>query len=414
MATQEEEHKKSYCNFKIDYLVDETLREGVERSPFAIDENSRYELLKKMVDAGLREFVLGISPEIPTILKKCEEAKFNGELPKDCKFIYIALLNSWGTTYDYVKTLPMEFVEDCTISFGMIELKSEQQLFETVVNSFRDIGVKSFKASILINFKSGVEGQNYEKISEQVARCIQNGIRTIRINDSVGTLFPESTSVLCERLVSDFPGVNFCLHAHDDRGLALANAFASVYAGFNMIEGSLAGLGNRAGLPSMELIDKLAKEKSITFGNAVIDSAKVVKAAQLADEIFMNIPNVYRPVSGLFVNRVNFGVLNIPDYLNAEGDRDYVMNIAALHPNTIKDALKAIKFEESKIQDENFISAMTHIIADTLQRAYTTQMPEYLTLIEQMKRLYGGAWLGLDEIRDIAFSISGTDEQSYI
>lgn len=414
MLMQNELHHKSNCDFKVDFLVDETLREGVERSAFAIDEGSRYKLLKKMVDAGLREFVLGISPEIPSLLKKCEEAKFNGELPNDCKFIYIALLNSWETTYDYVKTMPIEFIEDCIISFGMIDLKSDQKLFETVVNLFRSIGVKSFKASILINFKSGIDGQNYEKISAQIERCIQNGVHTIRINDSVGTLFPETTFALCKRLVSDFPGINFCLHAHDDRGLALANAFASIYAGFNMLEGSLSGLGNRAGLPSMELIDKLSKEKSITFGNSVIDSPKIVKAAQFADEIFMNIPNVYRPVSGLFVNRVNFGVLNIPDYLNADGDRDYVINIAALHPKTIKDALKAIQFEESKIHDEKFIADMIYAITNKLQQSYISKMPEYLALIEKMKNLYTGASLGLDEVRDIAFSISNVDERSYI
>lgn len=393
---------------RIDILVDETLREGVERSAFAVDDDNRYALLEKMVDAGLREFVLGISPERPRLLQKCLESKANGHLPTDARFVFIALLNSWETTYDYLALLPREHLQDFILSFGMIDLRSQEQLLEKVVESFRSMGINSFKASILVNFRPGLSDEIYERIVGQVRRCLDNGISTIRINDSIGALYPETTTVLCKQLVTDFPGINFCLHAHDDRGLALANALASVSAGFNMIEGTLAGLGNRAGMPSMELIAKIAEERNIQFGNCVLNTSKLIESSRFADEMFMNMPNVYRPVSGWFVNNVNFGPLNIPDYLNVKGERKYVLNIAALHPKTIREALKATQFDGRLTHDDKFISDLMDLLEVRLIQTYREKQPEYKTLLHQFKTLYDACWLELADIHEAASALAST------
>jgi 2-isopropylmalate synthase len=97
---------RKITNFNVKALVDETIREGVERSAFAINVDSKYELVKRMHEAGLREFVLGISPENTELLSKCLESKVLGDFTNDTKFIFIALLNSWETTFHYPSCLP--------------------------------------------------------------------------------------------------------------------------------------------------------------------------------------------------------------------------------------------------------------------------------------------------------------------
>lgn len=184
---------------------------------------------------------------------------------------------------------------------------------------------------MLNNFSKGLDEDKYIRITSAINRCKSLGIPTIRINDSVGLLQPETTPLLCRSLVNDHPGINFCLHAHNDRGLGLANALLSIYNGFNMIEGSLAGFGNRTGLAPIECIAKILKEKEITVGHTQLDSDKLVKAVHLAEKLFMAVPNVYRPVSGNFIDKVTFGVVNIPDYLKHEGKRDYFVNDASLN-----------------------------------------------------------------------------------
>ncbi len=169
-----------------------------------------------MIEAGLREFVLGISPENTDLLNKCLDAKELGEFPNDTKFIFIALLNSWETTFKHLQNFSKSHLRNLTLSFGMINLQSQNRLFESVVEKFRKIGVESFKVSLLCNFSGGIEEKRYEDIVERINRCSALDIKTIRINDSLGTLHPEVTELLCRNLVYDFPDFDFCLHSHND------------------------------------------------------------------------------------------------------------------------------------------------------------------------------------------------------
>lgn len=400
---------RKFTNFYVKALVDETIREGVERSAFAINVDSKYELVKRMHEAGLREFVLGISPENTELLSKCLESKVLGDFTNDTKFIFIALLNSWETTFHYLQAFPESYLKDFTLSFGMINLQSGIKLFERVVEKFRTLGVELFKVSILCNFAGGIEERNYEQIVKQIDRCLALDIKTIRINDSVGTLHPKITEVLCSNLLHDFPGVDFCLHSHNDRGLALINSLVSIYCGFNMIEGSLGGLGNRAGLPSIELIDKNCKEQGIGFSNCQLDSKKIIAASQFADEVFMNIPNVYRPVSGLFVNNVNVGLLNIPDYLGVQGDKQYILNVSALHPETVRFALKKADFNEKELEDEEFIGEMMQVLKEKLESIYLQAQPKYQLLLRDIQDLYTSSSLTIEQIKEVAIELKKAD-----
>jgi len=397
---QSTEQNVRYSNFHVDYLVDETLREGLERCPLAVDEDSKYQLVQAMVDAGLREFVIGCGPEEPELARRCLKSKLeNGTLSKDSKFVFIILLNCWEAAYENFKNLPREYIEDLTFSFGMIEFHEKDQLFERVVNKFVDLGAKSLKASVLNNFSKDVDEDKYLRITSQIERIKLLGIPTIRINDSLGLLQPETTAFLSRKLVNEHPGITFCLHAHNDRGLGFANALASIYNGFKMIEGSLAGFGNRSGLPAIEWIDKVCKERKIKLGHTPIDSEKLVKAAQMAEKVFMAVPNVYRPVSGIFVEQVNFGVLNIPDFLEVEGKRDYFVNYVGLHPKTIKKALKSHNFSPETVENPAFINQVLEFLSNYLKEISWQKRNEYNELLSSIDKFYSSASLSSKDIR---------------
>lgn len=237
--------KPRYHDFSVPYLVDETFREGVERCMLTVEVEALYRLFLELVESGVREFVIGCGPEEPALYRTVCANKDDGALPAEVRPIFLVLLNCWDATYANFKQMPRHWVEDTVFSFGMITHKKEERLFERVVNQFVDLGARHLKASVLNNFTRGVDEQKYADICEQIDWATSLGIGTIRINDSVGKLYPEVTAELCERLVADYPGVTFCLHCHNDRALALANQLTSIYHGFTMVEGSLCGYGNR-------------------------------------------------------------------------------------------------------------------------------------------------------------------------
>lgn len=393
-----------FSNFRVKYLVDESLREGLERCMFPVQTSELYRLFEAQVDAGIRETIVGSGPEEPDLFLRICEGQDQGKLPDDIRPVFLVLLNCWDATYENFKKLPRAWVERAIYSFGMVPHKKDEKLFDKVFDKFAQLGATHFKSSILNNFVQGVSDEKYAEMKWQIDWVYSKGIRTVRINDSVGKLFPEDTAELCQRLVRDYPDVVFCLHCHNDRDLALANQLTSVYHGFSMIEGSLCGYGNRSGITPLEILAAVCHSKGIELGDVPIDVKKLCENAKLAEEIFMAVPNTYRPISGRFVTKANYGVLNIPDFLGAELDRDYFLNIVNIHPNTIVKALKANGFSRDEI-DDGLIAKLMAALRDLIEERHSGAKVRYSKLLEEIMNFYNTSQLRYSEIATLARSV---------
>jgi len=80
--------------------------------------------------------------------------------------------------------------------------------------------------------------------------AIEAGADRISIADTVGAATPQKMYDLVSRLKSDL-NVKLNVHCHNDLGLATANALAAYEAGVTMIDTSVNGLGERAGITSL-------------------------------------------------------------------------------------------------------------------------------------------------------------------
>lgn len=69
----------------------------------------------------------------------------------------------------------------------------------------------------------------------------------VRVSDTVGILNPFSTAALIARVKSAAPGLGLSFHAHNDLGMAVANALAAAQAGADTLDCTVNGLGERAG-----------------------------------------------------------------------------------------------------------------------------------------------------------------------
>lgn len=402
-----------YRDFQVKYLVDESLREGLERCMFPVETADLYRLFKAQVEAGIRESVIGSGPEDPDLFRRICEEQDAGRLPDDIRPVYLVLLNCWNATYENFKKLPRSWVSRAVFSFGMITHHKEEKLFEQVFDKFAALGATHLKSSILNNFSRGFTEEKYAEMRWQIDWVHKLGIRVVRINDSVGKLYPEDTATLCRRLVDDYPDITFCLHCHNDRDLALANQLASVYHGFQMVEGSLCGFGNRSGITPLEILAAVCRDKGIQLGDVPVDVNRLCKNAQLAEEIFMAVPNTYRPVSGRFVTKANFGVLNIPDFLEAELDRDYFLNIVNIHPNTVLRALKNSGFSSHELSDE-FVEKLMETLRSFIQERNDGARAKYRSLLSEMLNFYTGSQLSSEAIVNLARNMQGSLPQAVV
>lgn len=88
-----------------------------------------------------------------------------------------------------------------------------------------------------------------------VDRAIKAGATVINLPDTVGYASPETFGDMFRKVRQHVPGVDRVLlstHCHNDLGMATANTLAAIYAGVDQIEGTINGIGERAGNTSLE------------------------------------------------------------------------------------------------------------------------------------------------------------------
>jgi isopropylmalate/homocitrate/citramalate synthase len=77
--------------------------------------------------------------------------------------------------------------------------------------------------------------------------AVEAGAREVVVVDTLGVASPEAVRDLVGRTIQWLDGTPVHFHGHDDFGLATANAAAAVSAGATWIQGTINGMGERAG-----------------------------------------------------------------------------------------------------------------------------------------------------------------------
>ncbi|HWO77811.1 MAG TPA: hydroxymethylglutaryl-CoA lyase [Bacillus sp. (in: firmicutes)] len=83
----------------------------------------------------------------------------------------------------------------------------------------------------------------FERVLYTAEAYYSMGIRHIGVADTIGCADPKLVYTTMKRLIDRFPDVEFSLHLHNTRGMALANVLAGIDAGVLYFDASIGGLG---------------------------------------------------------------------------------------------------------------------------------------------------------------------------
>ena len=399
-------HKPRFKDFDLISISDETIREGLERALFGARDEDKLALVEMIACAGIKDIDMGSGLQEAKFLLRCLNSQcLLNRIPQDVNFLFNLTLKTWEPLKESLKIIPRKLLEKVHVSIGMVEFQEEKNLLAKAHGELFDIGIRNFRSSILNAFDTEIDNEHYDFICRQIERVKKLGIGKVRINDSVGTLYPDVTAILAANLVNDFSNMTFYLHSHDDRGLGLANSLSSVFHGFQMIEGGIAGFGNRAGLANIEVLNQIFIERNITVNGKNLDPQKLKDAAGLAEKTFIVIPDVYRPVSGLLVENENAGIVNVPDYLNVKRPVKYFVNQVGLFDDTVRQILKDSGMLSEKIDDPDFISKVTGYLVNKLDYEILPQKQRlWQEIHDSILSLYSGI-LRIDDVEKTVLQI---------
>jgi 2-isopropylmalate synthase len=106
---------------------------------------------------------------------------------------------------------------------------------------------------------------NPEFVYQIVEAAIAEGATTINIPDTVGYAIPEEFEAFIRSIAERVPNIDrarISVHCQNDLGLATANSLAGILGGARQVEGTINGIGERAGNASLEEIIMAIKTRA--------------------------------------------------------------------------------------------------------------------------------------------------------
>jgi 2-isopropylmalate synthase len=150
---------------------------------------------------------------------------------------------------------------------------------------------------------------------EMIGAVIAAGATVVNIPDTTGYTVPEQYGSLIRRIRENVPGIEravISVHCHDDLGMAVANTLAGVLNGARQVEGTINGLGERAGNAALEEIVMALRTRADYFGvHTGVDSRELYRTSRLvADLLGVQVPpnkavvgaNAFSHSSGIHVD----------------------------------------------------------------------------------------------------------------
>jgi len=111
---------------------------------------------------------------------------------------------------------------------------------------------------------------------------------------------PEEITDIIKKAMAHLPEMKFGIHAHNDCGLAVANSLAAVFAGAEMVQGTINGWGERCGNANLASVTaNLILKKGAGVKNiSAKEIKKLTKVSRYIDEVANLIPKKEQPFVG--------------------------------------------------------------------------------------------------------------------
>ena len=225
------------------------LRDGLQNQPVTVDTDTKAQLARLLVDAGMRylEPVSFVSPK--AIPQMADAAALTPLLPREEGLHYTALVpNLKGYQLARDAGYPtVALVLSTTDTFNQrnlnMSLEQAAQSCEAIIAAAKEDGIAT-RTYIAGSFACPYDGPMPVTLPQKLAaRMFAAGSDEVAIADTIGAGNPQQMKDIMAPLIREFGAEKFYVHLHDTRGLAAAIAWAAADLGVRRFDASVGGLG---------------------------------------------------------------------------------------------------------------------------------------------------------------------------
>jgi 2-isopropylmalate synthase len=126
-------------------------------------------------------------------------------------------------------------------------------------------------------------------IYQLLKAVIDAGASTVNIPDTVGYAMPHQFGAFIEGVFKNVPNIDRAIvsvHCHNDLGLAVANSLEAIRCGARQVEGTVNGIGERAGNAALEEIVMAIKTRGDFFNLTTnVDTKQIYRTSRLVSDL---------------------------------------------------------------------------------------------------------------------------------
>ncbi|GLB58410.1 2-isopropylmalate synthase [Cytobacillus sp. NCCP-133] len=236
-------------------IFDTTLRDGEQSAGVNLNFSEKLEIARQLerlnVDIIEAGFPAASNGDFASVQKIAQTIK-NCSVTGLARAVISDIDAAWGALKDGAEPRIHTFLATSPIHRQYKLKKSKEEVIETAVET-----VKYAAAKFPIVQWSAEDASRTELpfLAEIIEKVIQAGARIINIPDTVGYTTPQEYGEIFQYLKNNVPSidkVSLSAHCHDDLGMAIANSLSAIQNGATQIEGTINGIGERAGNAALE------------------------------------------------------------------------------------------------------------------------------------------------------------------
>jgi 2-isopropylmalate synthase len=157
---------------------------------------------------------------------------------------------------------------------------------EEVVRNAREMVAYARSLGLEVEFcAEDATRSDWSFLTQILTVAARAGATILNVPDTVGYTTPKEYHDLFRYLIEhvDAPeGVIFSAHCHNDLGMAVANTLAAVEAGAAQVEGTINGIGERAGNAALEEIIMAIQTRQDRYGYTTeVDTKEIYRSSRL-------------------------------------------------------------------------------------------------------------------------------------
>ena len=376
-------------------FFDTTLRDGEQSPGVSLNLKQKVEIGKALAELGIDVIEAGFPVTSPgdfeAVKKLAEEVKgptIAALARANQKDIEVA----WEAIKASEKPRIHTFIATSDIHLKYKLKKSKEQVLEMA----REAVKFALKFCPDVEFSAeDATRSDWEYLAQVVLEVVKAGATTINIPDTVGYTVPQEYFKLIRFLVEKLVEAGYeedlksgklrlSVHCHNDLGLAVANSLSAILAGATQIEGTINGIGERAGNAALEEVVMALKTRRDFFAKELgyelqvdIDTRKIVPTSQLVSQ-FTGMPiqpnkaivgaNAFAHESGIhqhgvICERTTYEIIN-PEDVGWTGSAIVLGKHSGRHALSFKLKSRGWKFDDKVLQEvfERFRSEVKDVL----------------------------------------------------